>query len=248
MATILCVTAHPDDEAANFGGTVGHYAGRGVGAHLICLTAGEAARNRGGAANSAALQAMRRAELAESCRTIGFAGHEVWDLPDGGLPRSAFYPLVGRLVAALRRLRPRVVLTMGPEGSVTAHPDHAMAGVVTTAAFHWAADERYFPEQNLASHRAERLYYSTAPMQPPRFPQVALPFSDVAMAIEDFLETKIAAFRCHLSQAPLFDRVEAVLRSFGARELFHLEAGVALPAAARGADGLGNDLFAGLGN
>ncbi|HUX66357.1 MAG TPA: PIG-L family deacetylase [Terriglobales bacterium] len=229
MRRLLVVTAHPDDEAANFGGTVALYANQNVHCRLVCLTAGEAARNRGPARSNPELQALRRQELAASCRLLGFHQHEAWDLPDAHLPEAPFYPTVGRLVAVLRDYRPDVVLTMGPEGSVTAHPDHAMAGILATAAFHWAAHERYFPELDLHPFQAARLLYATAPLQPPQFPPVWLPHPDLAMDVAPYLERKIAAFRCHLTQAPLFDRVEAFLRPFGALELFHLAAGAPLP-------------------
>jgi len=234
---LLCITAHPDDEAANFGGTVALYASRGIASHLVCLTSGEAARNRGGARDNPALQALRRAELAASCAILGFASHEIWDYPDAALPQAPFYPIVGRVIGVIRRLRPEIILSMGPEGSVTAHPDHAMAGVVATAAFHWAAHERYFPELNLPPHQARRLWYSTAAAQPPGFPPVWLPAPDVAVPAEPYLERKIAAFRAHASQAPLFERVEQVLRLTGGRELFHLAAGMPLAEAS-------NDLMA----
>jgi len=236
MSRILCVTAHPDDEAANFGGTVARYAEQGIPTHLVCLTGGEAARNRGGAADNAALMAMRRKELAASCAILGFASHEVWEYSDAGLPQAPFYEMVGRLAEVIRRRRPEILLSMGPEGSVTAHPDHAMAGVVATAAFHWAAHERYFPEHGLAPHQAQRLWYSTSPAQPPGFPPVWLPKPDVAIGAQAYLERKIAAFRSHASQEPLFDRVEQVLRLSGGIEMFHLAAGEAM-------EGASNDLL-----
>lgn len=237
---ILCITAHPDDEAANFGGTICRYSAQGVECRLICLTAGEAARNRGAAHTNPELQALRRTELAASCQRLGFAAHEVWDLPDAHLPEAPFHPTVGRLVRAIREFKPALVLCMGPEGSATAHPDHAMSGVLATAAFHWAGLDRYFPEQKLAAHAAQRLFYATAPLQPPQFPRVWLPQPDVAIPAEEFLDRKIAAFRCHSTQAPLFERVEAFLRLAGGRELFHLAAGLPLPDR-----GPVDDLFAG---
>ncbi|MGH9486919.1 MAG: PIG-L deacetylase family protein [Terriglobales bacterium] len=226
---ILCVTAHPDDEAANFGGTVSRSARAGVECRLICLTAGEAARNRGTARDREELKTLRRAELAASCRLLGFASHEVWDLGDAHLPEAPFYYVVGRLVAAVRRFQPDLILTMGPEGSVTAHPDHGMAGTLATTAFHWAARDRFFPEQGLAPHRAQRLYYATAAAQPPQFPPVWLPFPDVSVEVGEFLERKLEAFRLHQTQAPLFERVAVFVRQFGSHELFHLAAGAPLP-------------------
>lgn len=237
---LLCITAHPDDEAANFGGAVALYADQGVECELICLSAGEAARNRGTATDAASLQKLRRGELAESCRVLGFTAHQVWDLPDGRLPESPFYPTVGRLIGVIRRFQPTVVLCMGPEGSVTGHRDHAMSGTLATAAFHWAGSDRYFPDLG-APYRAQRLYYATAALQPPRFPPVYLPHPDVEMPIPGLVERKIAAFACHRTQAPLLERVSAYLHISGERELYHLAAGVELPA-----PGAAIDLFAGL--
>ncbi len=47
MLKLLCVTAHPDDEAGAFGGTLLLYHERGVETSVVCMTAGTAARNRG---------------------------------------------------------------------------------------------------------------------------------------------------------------------------------------------------------
>jgi LmbE family N-acetylglucosaminyl deacetylase len=63
---LLCVTAHPDDEAGGFGGTLLLNAARGVETHLVCLTPGQAATHRGGAKNDDELAAMRRQELGRS--------------------------------------------------------------------------------------------------------------------------------------------------------------------------------------
>src|SRR5207248_5433080 len=70
MLKLLCVTAHPDDEAGGFGGTLRLYADRGVETHVICLTEGQAARNRGTAKTGEELAHMRRTEFAESCRLL----------------------------------------------------------------------------------------------------------------------------------------------------------------------------------
>ena len=47
----------------------------------------------------------------------------------------------------MRRIRPHVVLTFGPDGGLTGHVDHAMAGVFATMAFEWAGRPDRFPEQ-----------------------------------------------------------------------------------------------------
>ncbi|HEY7855174.1 MAG TPA: PIG-L family deacetylase [Terriglobales bacterium] len=240
MPKILCVTAHPDDEVVAFGGTVAGYSSQGVACRLVCLTSGEAARNRGGAASAAELQGMRRDELAASCRLLGFTEYEAWDFPDAHLPEVAFYSTAGRIVKVIREWKPDLLLTLGPEGSATGHPDHGMAGMLATAAFHWAAHDRYFPELKLTSHQAARLYYATTAFQPPEFPRVCLPHPDLAIDTAEFLELKIEAFAAHRTQNPLLARVTPYLRRAGSGELFHLACGVPLP------EGKLDDLFAGM--
>src|ERR1022692_2496391 len=90
MLKLLCITAHPDDEAGAFGGTLLLYHDRGVQTHLVCLTAGTAARNRGTARSDDELAALRRAELAASCKLLQVSQYEVLDYPDGKLNRTHF--------------------------------------------------------------------------------------------------------------------------------------------------------------
>src|SRR5947209_3657157 len=51
MLRMMCVTAHPDDEAGNFGGTLRLCSERGVETAVLCLTPGQAAFHRGAATN-----------------------------------------------------------------------------------------------------------------------------------------------------------------------------------------------------
>ena len=52
---LMCVTAHPDDECYAFGGALALAADRGVETYVVCLTDGQAATNRGDAADGEAL-------------------------------------------------------------------------------------------------------------------------------------------------------------------------------------------------
>ena len=242
MYRIFCVTAHPDDEAGNFGGTLAKLTEQGHQVYLVCLTSGEAARNRGGARNNEELMAMRAGELDASCGLLGVQRHDLWRYPDGGLQHVNFYEVAGRLVECIRRWQPQVVLTMGPEGSVTGHPDHGMAGMMATAAFHWAAQTRYYAEQGLETWQAYRLFYGSALTRPEGFLNVLMPPADVVVNIAPYVERKIAAFKLHSSQAGLFDRVEEFIRRSNGTERFHLAS------AALGFDRniLQGDLLAGL--
>jgi LmbE family N-acetylglucosaminyl deacetylase len=227
MLKLLCVTAHPDDEAGAFGGTLLLYHERGVETHVICMTAGTAARNRGTARTNEELAALRRAEFAASCELLKVSHYEVLDYTDGQLNRTDSYRAVEDLTRRMRQLAPHVVLTFGPDGGLTGHPDHAMAGVFATMAFEWAGRPDRFPEQieqGLHVHRAQKLYYVAADYVVPDLPVIAPPTVSTRIEVgTERFERKLAAFHLHKTQAPLFERVRKNLgRRGGAVEMFHL--------------------------
>ena len=228
MLRLLCVTAHPDDEAGGFGGSLLLYGSRGVETHVICLTPGQAATHRGGARSDEELAALRRQEFQAACRLLKISRGEVLDHPDAGLDRVNFYAVVGELVERIRRIRPHVLMTIGSEGAVTAHPDHSMASLAATLAYHWAGRSNRFPEQlqnGLAPHRTQKLYYATTLFTlPDRQPVSLAPVTATLEIGAEFLETKIQAFKQHTSQSPLFQLFETMVRKRGSKELFHLAA------------------------
>jgi len=225
---LLCVTAHPDDEAGGFGGTLLFYASRGVQTHLICLTPGQAATHRGGAKDDDALAEMRRQELGRSAGILKLASWECLHYPDAALDRQDFYSVVGELVRRIRTIRPQVIITMGPEGAVTAHPDHSMASIFTTMAYQWAGRSNRYTDQldrGLKPQRAQKLYYGTTLFTlPDRQPVSLPPVSTVIDIGQELLEKKISAFKAHTSQSPLFPIFENTVRKRGPRESFHLAA------------------------
>jgi LmbE family N-acetylglucosaminyl deacetylase len=243
MRRLLCITAHPDDEASSFGGTLRYYANAGVETSVLCLTPGQAASHRGGAKSDGELAAIRRAEFLAACGILGVRHGILLGYSDGQLHRLDSYLVVRELVRHIRELRPQVLLTFGPEGSVTAHTDHSMASMFASLAFHWAGRSNRFPEQIEAGLRAygpQKLYYATAKFELPQR-EVRLAPASVALDISGFVETKVAAFRAHTSQAPLFQMFEQIMHARGGKEYFHL-------AAARGFDNAGQekDLFEGV--
>ncbi|HUM05400.1 MAG TPA: PIG-L family deacetylase [Terriglobales bacterium] len=227
MFRMLAVTAHPDDEAACFGGSLRLYSDRGVETSVVCLTPGQAARNRGSARDDQELAALRRKEFAEACAILHVSRSAVLDYPDGQLHRIEIHRPVADLVRHIRQFRPQVVLSMGPEGAITGHTDHSMAGMFTTLAFHWAARKNRFPDQlsdGLPPHVADKLYYCTAPEPLPNREPVCLPPPTARIDIGRYLDAKIAAFHAHRTQAPLFPFFDAHVGRLGSPELFHLVA------------------------
>jgi N-acetylglucosamine malate deacetylase 2 len=228
MFRLLCITAHPDDEAGAFGGTLALYADRGVEVSVVCLTAGTAARNRGSARNDEELAALRTAEFQASCDYLGIAHGEVLSYPDGKLDRANFHEVVGVLVEKTSRLRPHVVLTFGQDGGLTGHSDHAMAGVFATQAFHWARRPDRYPEQRSSEvqpHAAQKLYYATANFKLPDRMPTAPPTVTACIEVgAERFERKNEAFMKHRTQEPLFARLRKNLGNMPTYEMFHLAA------------------------
>jgi LmbE family N-acetylglucosaminyl deacetylase len=244
MPRMMVVTAHPDDEASSFGGSLRLYQERGVETCVICLTPGQAATCRGGARNDQELTAMRRQEFAAACEILKVSRGVILDYTDGQLHRLELQRIVSDLVLRLREFRPQVLLTFDPAGGVTAHTDHSMASVFATLAFHWAGRSNRFPDHlndSVTPHRVQKLYYATADFVLPGRQPVTLAPITTAIEIGDHLETKIEAFRAHRSQQPLWSQFEEYARKRGRRELFHLVAAVKADPIAQE-----SDLFAGV--
>src|ERR1700740_3802320 len=106
MARILCVTAHPDDEAAAFGVSLRLYHDRGAETYVVCLTPGQAASHRGTAKNDHELAAIRRKEFAASCEILGIARGIVLDYADGQLYRAEVHKVVEEIGRNIREFRP----------------------------------------------------------------------------------------------------------------------------------------------
>jgi LmbE family N-acetylglucosaminyl deacetylase len=203
---LLCVCAHPDDECFAFGGALALAAGRGVDVTLVCLTDGAAGSYRGAANSAKELGQLRRTELAASCAILGIQHHEVLEYQDGQLEFANFSKLAGELVQRVRSLRPHVVLTFGMDGAPNTHPDHTVVSAATTAAVHWAASPKRYPEFG-AVYLTPRLFHQTQNFFLEGRPQPLPAPWTVTLDIRPVFIRKIEAFRAHTTQNPLLDQV-----------------------------------------
>lgn len=225
----MCVTAHPDDEAGGFGGTLLKYRESGAETCVVCLTRGQAATHRGIARSDLELAELRQREFMASCEILKVSQPIILNYPDGQLYRQELNRVVYDLTMRVREFRPHVILTFGAEGGVTGHPDHSMAGIFATLAFHWAGRSNRYADQvknGSGPHRTQKLYYETADFVLPNRPPITFTPRTAVIDIASHLETKIAAFKAHTTQAPLWPLFENNVRKRESRELFHLAASV----------------------
>ena len=240
---IAAIFAHPDDEVFSIGGTIAKYAQAGGRCDLYCATDGDAGRASGVAVRSRAeLAQRRRAELEEGGRMLGISDIRFGGHPDGALGAVDGDALIGEIVEHLRRWRPQVVITFGPEGAPNAHRDHRAISRAATAAFFAARIPTLYPEQltgGLDAHAASRLFYVAWPVPQPgtALPGQSLPVT-ARIDIREFRAVKRASFLVHATQQDHLARFEEL--GLSATEDYHLAAGTAQSAAVI------DDLFEGL--
>lgn len=180
---LLCVLAHPDDESLGMGGLLARSAADGVETYLLTATSGEQGWPGDPHAHPGRLQLaqLREAELQAAAEILGVREVHLLREPDGGLATTPADPAIARIARVIRRIRPQVVVTFGPDGA-TGHPDHIAIGQLATAALVSAADPTYFGAADSAAHRVAKLYYlAPTRAQLDRYDQV---FGDSAMTID----------------------------------------------------------------
>jgi mycothiol S-conjugate amidase len=191
---LLCVHAHPDDEASKGAPTVARYHAEGVRTVLVCCTGGEEGDILNPAMDTPEVRAdigrVRRAELAAATTVIGYDQTVLLGYRDSGMPdteanarpdsfaRAPFDEAVGRLVEVIRRERPQVLVTYGADHAGYPHPDHIRVHEISVAAFGSAGDPDRFPEAG-PPHAPAKLYYSVWPAE--RFRQTHAKFGELGL-------------------------------------------------------------------
>jgi LmbE family N-acetylglucosaminyl deacetylase len=158
---LMCVFAHPDDESLATGGALIKYAAEGIGTYLVTATRGE--RGRFGDASERPgpeiVGRTREAELLAAANELGLREVRFLDYPDGALDTVDPAQAIAKIAGHLRRIRPHVVITFGPDGAY-GHPDHIAISQLTTAAIACAADPSFLTQPATGEpHRVAKLYF-----------------------------------------------------------------------------------------
>ena len=207
---IGAIFAHPDDETFCVGATVAKYADLGITTDLYCATDGDAGKNSGVPVSSREeLAAIRRNETRAACNILGIASIEFAGYGDGKLKELDPIVLIGSIVSFIRRHKPMIILTFGPEGAPTGHRDHQAISRAATAAFFLAELRTAFPEQieqGLTPHRASRLFYHAwqFPHKNPSLKLESVP-PTAKIDVRACRQRKLDAFMAHATQRYAYD-------------------------------------------
>jgi bacillithiol biosynthesis deacetylase BshB1 len=177
---LLAIFPHPDDAELTCGGTLHKSAKLGHRIGILDLTSGELA-SRGSVE-------LRARESAEAARVLKVSLRENLGLPDGGLSAD---PATRRIVAlAIRRLKPRVVITTAPS-PFGRHPDHRVTGDLVRDACYMAGLRQLDPHSD--PHRPHKVLHSISYREDHQQPTFVVD-------VTNELEAKLEAVQCYRSQ------------------------------------------------
>jgi len=267
---LMAVLAHPDDESLGFGGTLARYSAEEVETYLVTATRGERGRffSPHRKAEPAEIGRVREAELRAAAAVLGIREVFVLGYPDGAVDQIDAAAAIAAIVRHIRRVRPHVVVTFGPDGAY-GHPDHIAISQFTTAAIVCASNAGYdagdgSPGDWSSAHRVAKLYnlawrndkwetYQAAfrklTSMVDGVARQANPWPDWAVTTE--LETASywpvvwKAVRCHQTQMSMYEQLEQLSEAqqralWGSQEFYRVHSTV------NGGRKLENDLFEGL--
>lgn len=211
-ATVVCLHAHPDDEAMLTGEFLAKCAARGLRTVVVYGTRGEAGETEADLGDET-LGERREVEARDACRELGVARVEFLDHVDSGMAGTAENDdpaafsnadpghLAAQLVDRLADERPLAVVGYDANGTY-GHPDHVQVHRVAVAladrlGVDWLLDATYHRE-----------YLASLPDSDGRLdPAFAAGEAELTHYVqgEDWFRSKMEAVKCHRSQAPKSD-------------------------------------------
>ena len=158
---VLVCTPHPDDAEMGVGGTVTNWLRQGAEATLVVVTNGD----KGSSdleMTSERLVEIRECEQLAAAEVLGWKEVIFLREPDAEVEDNLRFR--EKLVRAIRKTRPDVVMTTDPQKrTFYQHRDHRITGQVTMdAVFPLARDHLNFPEhmaEGLQPHKTQFLYF-----------------------------------------------------------------------------------------
>jgi len=262
---LMCVLAHPDDESLGNGGILARYAAEGIETYLVTATRGERGWFGRPEENPGleVLGKIREAELLAAARVLGIRSVEFLDYMDGDLDQAEPVEVIAKIVGHLRRVKPDVVVTFGPDGAY-GHPDPIAICQFTTAAIVEAANSDTSYHRDLPPHRVSKLYYLVTSEKlllayQSVFGEVVMHIDGVErrgvvwpeweittrIATSEYRKTLWEAILCHESQLVVYRQLEHLSQDYQ-KELWDSQTYYRAFSLINGGRQVEDDLFAGL--
>lgn len=195
----LVVYAHPDDIEFSCAGTVARWVKAGTRVGYVICTSGDVGIADTSITRQQAAE-IRERESRDAAQAVGVTDVAFLGEPDGLL--EANLTLRKKIVREIRRFRPEVVVCGDPTvvwsgNDYINHPDHRAAALAAVdAVFPAAGQPHLFQEleqEGFCAHKTRKVYVSGWGQ------------TDLFVNIEDTIDMKINALRCHKSQMGEWD-------------------------------------------
>jgi len=218
MKPLVCIFAHPDDEAFGPAGSIAKFSTeRDV--YIICVTNGNAAdqfTNKKGYAEK--LGKIRRKEMQKSAQILGVKKVFFLDYDDGTLSNNVYHSIAEKIEQILNDIKPDTVMTFEPRG-ISGHIDHITVSLVTTFVFYkleYLKKLLYYAETKEMMENIPSYFIHV----PPGYAKEQI---DLTINIEDFWDQKVSAMKSHQSQKEDATWILNILKDLPKEEHFLLK-------------------------
>lgn len=209
---ILCVIAHPDDEAFGPSGTLALLS-KTHNVHIVCVTDG--ASDVRFHPMGEKLAAIRSKELQQSAEIIGATSVHFLGYKDGSLCNNLYHEIAQKIDDLCASLNVRLLITQEPRG-VSGHLDHIALSMISTFVY-----EKRLSIETTWYYCITKEVRSSIPSYFIHFPDgYERRDIDLIVDISAVLPQKIAAIKYHASQINDVERILHRMPNFPKEECF----------------------------
>jgi len=209
LERVLVITAHPDDVDFGAAGTVATLTDAGIDVTYCIVTDGDAG-GHDRSVSRAEMATTRRVEQTMAAKHVGVTDLVFLGYPDGRL--EATLDLRRDLTRVIRQVRPQRVLSPSPERNYqriyASHPDHLAAGEAALCAV--------YPDARNPFAHPDLIDEGLEPWSVSEVWLMAAAQGDQFVDITDVIDRKLDALRSHVSQHTEPERLDELIRSWGA--------------------------------
>lgn len=213
--TLVCVFAHPDDEAFGPGGTIANFA-KTHDVYVLCATRGEAQKSTKKEGDE--LGRIRSQELLASAKILGVKKVYFLGFRDGTLCNNLYHILASKIQAKFEELKPDVIMTFEPRG-ISGHVDHITVSMATSYVFLKLTSIKkllYYCSLEKLAKKYRKTYFIYFP---PGYEESEV---DEVVDVEDMWKIKVSAMYQHQSQIADVKRILQQQNKYPKKEYFLL--------------------------
>lgn len=205
---LVCIFAHPDDEAFGPSGTILNYA-RKIPVELICVTSGDYPRDE-------EKGRMREAELINSSQILGIKKVHFLRFHDGELCNNNYHSISDKIKEILDEVKPDTIMTFDQNG-VSGHLDHIAVSMISTYLYErlkYIKQIMYFCNASGVKKLMGKKYFVYFP------PGVDEESTDLVVDVSKVWKTKLNAMKAHISQVKDYTMLIALFKRYLKKEYF----------------------------